>query len=327
MSGPDFLSIGREVMQAEATALAEGALLLDGNFQNACEFILGCQGKIILSGLGKSGHIARKIASTFSSTGSPALFLHPSEALHGDLGTVSDSDVVVAIAQSGETPEILSVVQYARRIGAKVIAITGSHHSSLAQSSDALLSSRVSREACLLNLAPTSSSTLTLAIGDALAVAVMSQRGFATPDFAKFHPGGSIGRKLAETRQLMVPISQVPCVSPDSRFIEVIEAITKANLGITGVLDPKGLLLGAITDGDIRRALKRHAKNAIDLSAKEMMTAKPKTIRPELPAVDAVKIMEDHRITSLFVAETANEGSSLAYGIIRLHDIMGAKIF
>ena len=257
MAEKEIINWAAQVLKLESEALSSAANRLDVRFFKAVSILSECRGKIVVSGLGKSGHIARKIAATLASTGSPAFFLHPTEALHGDMGMIDKQDVVLAIAHSGETSEVLEVVKHAKRLGIGVISITGKTDSTLEKFSDVGLDASVEIEACPLNLAPTTSSTLTLALGDALAVSLMKSKGFDEHDFAKLHPGGSLGKKLALTSEYMRPEGEFRAVKLNSNFHEILEGITKPNFGIVGVLNEKGELAGAVTDGDLRRGLSR----------------------------------------------------------------------
>jgi arabinose-5-phosphate isomerase len=274
--------------------------------------------------MGKSGHIGRKIASTLSSTGTSSVFLHPAEALHGDFGTLQPGDCLLAIAFGGETSEVLRVAEFARRSHIPVVAITGRADSSLARLADHVLDGSIAREACPLNLAPTTSTTVALALGDALAVALMRARGFTPHDFARLHPDGSLGRKLSLVKQYMREESTIARITPETSFHDVLEAVTRNNFGIVAVLNPAKQLIGAITDGDLRRAVLKHDAKAMGLKASDLMSGTPKTITPEELAVDAVAIMENHKITSLFVVKSAHDRE--LRGLLRLHDLLEAKI-
>ncbi|MFY7927407.1 MAG: KpsF/GutQ family sugar-phosphate isomerase [Oligoflexus sp.] len=315
-----ILDWGRQALEDESRSLAETAARLGPSFVAAVELVLASRGKVVVSGLGKSGHVGRKIAATLASTGTSSFFLHPSEALHGDLGMVQGSDVMLLIAFGGETRETLEVARFARRHRIPVIALTGKPHSSLAQSADCVLDGSVTREACPLNLAPTSSTTVAMALGDALAVALMRARGFQEQDFAQFHPDGSLGRQLSLVRDHMR--RDLPPLYEDDSFDRVLEVITAHNYGINAIFDLKNRLLGAITDGDIRRALLGRREQVFTQKASQLMTRNPKTIRPERLALDAVRMMEDFRITSLFVVSEQGE----VQGLIRMHDLLAAKI-
>ncbi len=314
------LEWGRRTLLDESLALQEAAARLGPSFSEAVEQILRLEGKVVVSGLGKSGHVGRKIAATLASTGTSAFFLHPSEALHGDLGMVQDKDILLLIAFGGETRETLEVANFAKRHNIPVIAITGKPSSSLARLASICLDGSVSREACHLNLAPTSSTTVAMALGDALAVALMRARGFKEKDFASFHPDGSLGRQLSLVSDHMR--RDMLTLSPDDSFGRVLEVITAHNYGIAAVYNPKRQLLGAITDGDLRRALLNKREEVFILRANDLMTVNPKTIDSSRLALDAVKVMEENRVTSLFVL---NESQAIV-GLIRMHDLLAAKI-
>lgn len=316
----DVVAWGKQALAIEAQALQRCEHNLGKSFFDAVSYILECKGKVVLCGIGKSGHIARKISSTLASTGTPSLYLHPSEALHGDLGIVSSNDVLLCIAFGGETPEVIEVARYARRLGIGVVTITGKTLSTLATVSHVVLDGSVEREACPLNLAPTASSTIALALGDALAVAAMKARGFQEADFAAYHPGGSIGRRFLQVRDLMVALDKLVLLQLNADFHRVLEGVTKGNFGVVAVAE-RGFLRGAITDGDLRRALLKYGAKALELSAKEIMTGNPTTIPGDVLAVDAISKMEG-KCTSLFVCGENRE----IFGLIRLHDLLAQKI-
>lgn len=323
----EIIAFAQSAMRAESDAIVGAAQKLSANFVAAVRALGEIQGKVVVTGLGKSGHVGRKIASTLASTGTPAFFLHPSEALHGDLGMVAGDDAVIGIAFGGETLEVLEVVKHARRVACKVIAITGKAESSLAKLAHFTLDGSISREVCPLNLAPTASTAVALALGDALAVCLMKQRGFTSQDFAVLHPGGSIGRKLscvADHMRMAGP--DLPAVTEDQNFHVVLEAVTKKNFGIVPVLDQNQQLIGAISDGDIRRSLLHKGAQALSLTAKEIMTPNPRTVDGAMIALEAFQIMEKHQITSLFVVDNKNNASKALRGIVRMHDLLAAKI-
>jgi arabinose-5-phosphate isomerase len=320
-SDTELVGWGRRTLESEAGALSEASARLGPAFAAACRAVLSSSGKVVLTGLGKSGHVARKIASTLSSTGTSAFFLHPTEALHGDFGMLRDGDCLVAIAYGGETTEVLEVARFARRIGSSVIGITGAPASTLARLSHHVLDGRVEREADPLNLAPTCSSTVAIALGDALAVTLMRARGFSQGDFASLHPGGSLGRRLSLVRDHMQTRERLPTVAPGADFHAVLEAVTKHNFGIVAVLDADGRLAGAISDGDLRRALLRLGGTALSVFAADLMSKSPKTIADTSLAIDAVHTMNEQKITRLFV----QAGEELV-GLVRLQDLLDAKI-
>jgi arabinose-5-phosphate isomerase len=325
-------STGANVVRIEAEALRELAERIAGpmsrDFERAVECLHSCGGRVVVTGMGKSGIIARKIAATLSSTGTPALYLHPAEAVHGDLGMLVRGDVVLALSSSGETEEILQLLVTIRRIGSKLITITGdklynsnSHkRSTLAQAADIALDCSVDQEACSLGLAPTASTTAMLALGDALAVALSEKRGFKEEDFANLHPGGKLGKKLARVSQLMHTGDAVPRVAPATRMADVIYEMSRKGLGITTVVQGNRLL-GVISDGDLRRLLEKR-KDVLSLTAAECLTANPKTISPNEFAMAALNIMEEKKITSLVVT---GPGGAVE-GIIHLHDLWGTQM-
>lgn len=313
---------GKRVLQVESLALARTQQLLSSSFASAVQYILQCKGKVVISGLGKSGHIAQKMASTLSSTGTASFFLHPSEALHGDFGMIGPQDCLLAITFGGETREVIAVVKYAKKIKVPIIGLTGNLESSLAQLSDCVLNGSVEKEADPFDLTPTSSSTVAMALGDALAVALMEVRGFSKESFAQLHPGGSIGRYLACVSDFMHPCDQLLLLGMNSDFHTVLKSVTKHNFGLAILVDSEGLLLGCISDGDLRRALLTHGGEALKLNAKDIMCPSPKRVLPTTKALDAINLMEKHKITSLLVASQSDK----FLGLIRLHDLISAKI-
>ncbi|MFW7378321.1 MAG: KpsF/GutQ family sugar-phosphate isomerase [Oligoflexus sp.] len=317
----EIIRYGQEVLAAEAKSLTVAEQRLNGGFALAVEAILKSQGKVVVAGLGKSGHVGRKIAATLASTGTPSFFMHPAEALHGDLGMLSKEDCLLAIAFGGETQETLSVASFARRQGLTVLVLTGRPDSSLAKLADIVLDGSVEKEACPLNLAPTTSTTLALAIGDALAVALMRARGFAESDFAQYHPAGSLGRKLSLVQDYMKP--DILSLKVEDGFHRILEVITANNYGIAAVVNDKRELVGAITDGDLRRALVRAEAAVFQLTAGELMSQNPKRIQAQTLALDAVRYMEQHHITTLFVV---GENNRQLQGILRMYDLLEAKV-
>lgn len=312
----------KRVLEIEAQAILNLKDRIDDHFDQAVRILVGCRGKVIVTGIGKSGQICRKIAATFASTGTPAFFLHPAEGIHGDLGMIAKGDAMVAVSNSGETGELLQILPMVKRLDIPFIAITGNSKSTLAKASNVLLDISVEEEACPMGLAPTASTTVTLALGDALAVAVLKARGFKESDFALLHPGGTLGRKLLfRVRDLMKTKGDMPLVSADSYMKEVLIEMTSKRLGVTGVTHEKGVLVGIITDGDLRRHLKRSA-DLFTLSAADIMSKNPKTIDEEELAGKAIHIMEKHKITALFVTDK----NSYPIGIIHLHDLITSKV-
>jgi arabinose-5-phosphate isomerase len=320
----NIIAEARRVIQVEADALQAMASRINGSFEKAVELVLSSKGRVVVSGMGKSGLIGQKIASTMASTGTPALFLHPAEGIHGDLGMIMTGDVVIAISNSGETDEVLRILPAIKRIGAHVVAMTGNAASTLARNSDVFLDVSVKEEACPLGLAPTASTTAALAMGDALAVALLVRRGFRAEDFAIFHPGGSLGKKLLlRVEDLMHSGDAVPLVTEGTLMKEALFVITAKGLGVTGVIDADGALRGVITDGDLRRALEK-GFDILSRRAAELMKLNPRRIRRHELAAAALQIMEHHSITSLFVFDDDN--CSAPCGIVHLHDILRAGI-
>jgi arabinose-5-phosphate isomerase len=314
----------RRVIRVEALALTAMAERIDSTFERAIDLILGSTGRVIVSGMGKSGLVGQKIASTMASTGTPAFFLHPAEGIHGDLGMIMKGDVVIAISNSGETEEILRILPSVKRLGAHLISMSGNPTSNLARSSDVFLDVSVMEEACPLGLAPTASTTAALAMGDALAVALLVKRGFKAEDFAIFHPGGSLGKKLIlRVEDLMHAGEAVPLVQEETLMKEALFVITAKGLGVTGVCDASGALKGVITDGDLRRSLEK-GFDILNQRASEIMKCGPLRIKRSELAAAALQIMEQRAITSLFVFE--NDQSPAPCGIIHLHDILKAGI-
>ncbi|WPM32929.1 KpsF/GutQ family sugar-phosphate isomerase [Hydrogenobacter sp. T-2] len=317
----EILQKAKRVFDIEIQALEKLRDNLGDNFVKAVELILNCQGKVITTGVGKSGHIARKVASTLSSTGTPAHFLHPAEALHGDLGVIDSGDVVLAFSNSGESPEVNSLVPYIKLLGVPLISITNNPHSTLAKHSDVHIFLSVEREACPLQLAPTSSSTASLVLGDALAMVLLELKGFTEKDFALRHPGGSLGRRLRQVADLCHKGEEVPIVKEDTPMKEAIIEMTSKGFGATAVVGQEGKLIGIITDGDLRRFVNRGGNFDTSI-ARDVMTKNPKTARMEELAVEALKRMEDYKITVLIVVD--ERGTPV--GIIHMHDILRAGI-
>jgi len=320
---PSILNIGKGVLKKEAEAILQVMESLDKNFEQAVNVIFGCSGRVVLTGIGKSGLVCKKIASTLSSVGTPALFLHPADSLHGDLGMLQSNDVLVVVSNSGETEEVVRILPWIKRMGISTVVITGNVKSTIANYGDVVLGIKVD-EACPFNMVPTSSTTATLAIGDALAVALMERKNFRIEDFASLHPGGSIGRKLLlKVEDLMHVGNALPRVFEDAPMKDAIFEISSKRLGVAGVYNEREELVGIITDGDLRRAIEKH-DNILRKRAREVMTANPKTIPKDLLAVFALKRMEEYSITSLFVLE--REGGKTPVGIIHIHDLLKAKI-
>ncbi|KVL38154.1 arabinose 5-phosphate isomerase KdsD [Burkholderia sp. MSMB1835] len=316
------LALARDVLDIEADAVRALRDQLDGGFVQAVALLLGCRGRVVVSGIGKSGHIARKIAATLASTGTPAFFVHPAEASHGDLGMVTSDDVFIGISYSGESEELVAILPLVKRIGAKLIAITGRAGSSLGTLADVNLNAAVSKEACPLNLAPTASTTAALALGDALAVAVLDARGFGSEDFARSHPGGALGRRLLTyVRDVMRSGDDVPSVGLNATLSDALFQITAKRLGMTAVVDADGKVVGIFTDGDLRRVLARDG-DFRTLPITEVMTRDPRTIAPDHLAVEAVELMERHRINQMLVVDAAG----VLIGALNMHDLFSKKV-
>lgn len=296
----NIIGIARDIVQKEAAAVAALAPLLDVQFEKAVELIAACKGRVVVSGIGKSAIVAQKVVATLNSTGTPAVFLHAADAIHGDLGMVQDQDVVMILSKSGESPEIKVLLSLIRGFGNPLIGMVGNLQSDLARQSDIVLNTTIDQEACLNNLAPTSSTTVQMVMGDALAITLMEMRGFGTEDFARFHPGGTLGKKLYLRVQDVYVHNQRPRVALDTALKEVIIEITSKRLGAAAVTDEKGLLLGIITDGDLRRMLEKEGIRA-GLTAADIMTGSPKTVEAEALAVEALDLMRTHDITRLVV--------------------------
>ena len=313
----------KKVIRIEAEALQSLADSIDEAFRQAVVMILSCRGRVVVTGMGKSGLIGQKIASTLSSTGTPSIFLHPAEGVHGDLGMIMKGDVVVAISNSGETEEILRILPVIKRLGAHLVSVAGNPASTLARAGDVFLPVTIKEEACPLGLAPTASTTATLALGDALAVALLVERGFREEDFALFHPGGALGKKLLlRVEDLMHSGDAIPLVGTGVLMRDALFVITAKGLGVTGVTDDTGALVGIITDGDLRRALERGV-DIMSVSAGEMMTKNPKRILQSELAAKALNVMEEFAITSLFVV---GKDGGAPVGIVHLHDLLKAGL-
>jgi len=318
------LELARETLDIEGEAIRKLSARLgqDDSLPRAVALMLACKGRVVVSGIGKSGHIGRKIAATLASTGTPALFLHPAEAAHGDLGMVTPQDVLVAISYSGESAELAVVIPAVKRMGVPVIAMTGKPGSRLAQVSDVHLDVSVDKEACPLNLAPTASTTVTLALGDALAVALLELRGFKSEDFALSHPGGALGRKLlTHVRDVMRSGDAVPKVKPDAPLTEALLEISQKGMGMTAIVDDAGRPVGVFTDGDLRRLFEK-THDFSRLTIRDVMHANPRRIHPEQLAVDAVAVMEEFRINQMLVTDA----DDVLVGALHIHDLTRAKV-
>jgi arabinose-5-phosphate isomerase len=318
----DFAAVARRVLAIEAGAIAGLAPRIGEDFVSACRLVLDCPGRVVVTGMGKSGHVAGKIASTLASTGTPAFFVHPGEASHGDLGMITPSDLVIAISNSGETAEIVTILPLLKRLGLPLVTLTGNRHSTLGKAASAVLDISVAEEACPLNLAPTASTTAALAMGDALAVALLESRGFTREDFARAHPGGTLGRRLLlRVSDVMHVGADVPRVGPQSPLAEGLIEMSRKGLGMTAVADEAGRLLGIFTDGDLRRWVDR----AVDVHGTRMadvMTRNCRTVGPDTLAAEAVRMLEQHKINALVVVEADQR----IVGALNVHDLLRAGV-
>lgn len=315
----DTIETAKRVLRIEAEAIEALIDRISESFGKAVEIILNSKGRVVVTGMGKSGLIGKKIAATLASTGTPAFFMHPAEAIHGDLGMVTSDDVIIAISNSGETEEVIRLIPFLKRFNVKLIAITGNNGSTLAQQADVSLDVSIREEACPLGIVPTASTTATLAMGDALAVALLKRRGFKEEDFAMYHPGGSLGKRLfIKVRDLMHTGDALPVVEPDTPMTEAIMEISSKRLGVTAVVDGERRIMGIITDGDLRRGIQKYGKAFFDMRAEEVMTKNPKTISADELAAKALALMEEKSITSLLVPDR----NGRLEGIIHIHDIL-----
>ena len=317
-----LISLGQAVIKTEAQAVSDLLPRIDDNFAQACNFMLHCKGRIVVTGMGKSGHIGNKIAATLASTGSPAFFVHPGEASHGDLGMITRQDVVLAMSNSGETGELVTIVPIIKRLGAPLISMTGNSHSTLATEADVALDISVAQEACPLGLAPTASTTATLAMGDALAVALLEARGFTEEDFARSHPGGSLGRRLlVHVSDIMHRGDEIPSVYQDASLTEALMEITKKTLGMTAIVDQDNALLGIFTDGDLRRTLDQgiDIRNA---NVRDVMHQKCIRVSANILAAEALQLMQSKKINALLVVDDANK----LVGALNMHDLLRAGV-
>lgn len=317
------LETAKRVLRIESEAIAGLMDRLDERFDRAVELVFQCRGRIVVTGMGKSGLIGRKIAATFASTGTPSVFLHAAEALHGDLGMLVAEDVVVAISYSGETAEILELVETLKRVGTRLVTLTGHPRSTLAAASDVILDIAVKEEACSLNLAPTASTAAALAMGDALAIALLDRRGFREEDFAALHPAGRLGKKLRRVEALMHSGDDLPRVLPNARMPDIIYEMSRKGLGMAAVADAEGQLLGIITDGDLRRVMQQRKKEALDLTAAECLTPNPVTLARTELASSALRLMEERRITSVLVVDSQRR----LEGVVHIHDLWTLQLF
>lgn len=311
------LETAKRVLRVESEAIAGLIERLDARFEKAVELLHACKGRVVVTGLGKSGLVGRKIAATFASTGTPALFLHTGEALHGDLGMLTAGDVMLAISTSGETAELIELLETVKRLGVPLLALTANPKSTLAQASNIVLDIAVKEEACSLNLAPTASTAAAMAMGDALAIALLERRGFKAEDFAALHPGGRLGNKLRRVESLMHQGENAPSVLPTTKMPDVIYEMSRKGLGLAAVTEPNGKLLGIITDGDLRRVMQRRQENVLALTAADCMTKNPITLTRTELAASALRIMEEKKITSLLITDP--EGK--LEGVLHIHDL------
>ncbi|MGA8232980.1 MAG: KpsF/GutQ family sugar-phosphate isomerase [Candidatus Acidiferrales bacterium] len=317
------IETAKRVLRIESEAIAALIDRLDARFESAVEILFACKGRVVVTGLGKSGLIGRKISATFASTGTPSLFLHAGDALHGDLGALVAGDVLLAISASGETGELVELLETVKRLGIRVIALTAKAGSSLGAASDIVLDIAVKEEACSLNLAPTASTAAALAMGDALAISLLDRRGFGEQDFAALHPAGKLGMKLRRVASLMHSGENLPKVGPAARMPDVIYEMSRKGLGLAAVADESRVLLGIITDGDLRRMMQSRKKDILDLTARECMTANPVTISGSELAAAALRIMEERKITAVLVVD----GERRLEGVVHIHDLWTLQLF
>jgi arabinose-5-phosphate isomerase len=317
-----LVASARKVIGIEARGIEDLASRIDGDFSKACQLILASSGRVVVSGMGKSGHIARKTAATLASTGTPAFFVHPGEASHGDIGMITRHDIVLLLSNSGETEEILTIVPFLKRQGNALIAMTGNPGSSLARDADAHLDASVSIEACPLGLAPTASTTAALVLGDALAIALLEARGFTADDFARSHPAGALGRRLLKISDVMHTGAAIPSVRSDATLTEALMEMSRKGLGMTAIVDADGLLLGVFTDGDLRRSLDDHEVDLRMTPVSGAMSRHPKTIGPDKLAAEAAQLMETHKIHALLVVDQDGR----VVGALNIHDLLRARV-
>jgi arabinose-5-phosphate isomerase len=311
------LETAKRVLRVESEAIASLIDRLDARFEKAVELLHACKGRVVVTGLGKSGLVGRKLAATFASTGTPALFLHTGEALHGDLGMLTAGDVLLAISASGETAELIELLETVKRLGVPLLALTANPKSTLAQASKIVLDIAVKEEACSLNLAPTASTAAAMAMGDALAIALLERRGFKEEDFAALHPGGRLGNKLRRVESLMHSGENAPHVLPTAKMPDVIYEMSRKGLGLAAVTEANGKLLGIITDGDLRRVMQKRQENVLALSAADCMTKNPITLSRHELAASALRVMEEKKITSLLITDPAGK----LEGVLHIHDL------
>jgi arabinose-5-phosphate isomerase len=311
------LDCARRVLRIEAQAIQDVLARLDGSFERAVDVLFACKGRVVVSGMGKSGLIGRKISATFSSTGTPSFFLHPAEALHGDLGMLAREDALLAVSYGGETEEIVRLLEALKRLEISLVTLTGKTDSTLAEASDVVLDVSVKEEACSLNLAPTASTTVAMAVGDALAVALLERRGFQPDDFAALHPAGRLGAKLVRVEHLMHAGDALPRVAPETMMPDVFHEMSKKGLGMTTVTEADGRLAGILTDGDLRRLMEKHRGATLEMRARDCMTRGAQTIGPHVLASEALNLMEKRKITSIVVVDDVKA----VLGVVHLHDL------
>jgi arabinose-5-phosphate isomerase len=312
----------RRVLRIEAQAIQDMMARLDGTFERAVELLFACKARVAVTGMGKSGIVGRKISATLSSTGTPSFFLHPAEALHGDLGMLAAGDVILSVSYGGETREIIELLDALKRMEIKMVALTGNSKSTIAQASDIVLDVSVNEEACSLNLAPTASTTVAMAVGDALAVALLEKRDFRHDDFAALHPAGSLGKKLLRAEKVMHTGDKLPRVAPDTPMAQVFHEMSAKKLGMTTVVNAGGTLAGILTDGDLRRLMEKHGGAVVDMKLADCMTRNPQTISPGTLASEALTLMEKCRITCVIVVDEQRK----VLGVVHLHDLWGLQL-
>ena len=311
------LETARRVLRIEAQAIQDMLAKLDGSFERAVDLLFACKGRVVVTGMGKSGLVGRKVSGTFSSTGTPSFFLHPAEALHGDLGMLARGDVLLAITYGGETPEILNLLEALKRLEISIVTLTGNAKSTLAEASDVVLDVSVKEEACSLNLAPTASTTVAMAVGDALAISLLERRGFQHDDFAALHPAGRLGKKLLRVEHLMHAGEALPRVAPETPMPATFHEMSAKKLGMTTVAAADGTLAGILTDGDLRRLMEKHGGAALSMTAGDCMVRNPQTLGPKVLASEALNLMEKKKITSVLVVDAARR----VLGVVHLHDL------
>lgn len=316
------LDTARRVLRIEAQAIQDVMARLDRSFERAVELLFACKGRVAVAGMGKSGIVGKKISATFSSTGTPSFFLHPAEALHGDLGMLTPGDALLAVSYGGETREIVALLDALKRLEIKLVALTGNTKSTIAQASDVVLDASVNEEACSLNLAPTASTTVAMAVGDALAVALLEKRDFRHDDFAALHPAGSLGKRLLRVDKVMHAGDKLPQVSPVTPMAQAFHEMSAKKLGMTTVVNPDGTLAGILTDGDLRRLMEKHGGAVVDMNLAECMTRTPQTIAPNVLASEALTLMEKRRITCVIVVNETRQ----VLGVVHLHDLWGMQL-